>query len=254
MGISRRVKESAKYSNRRYILPAFLPIDEVRKLKLAALCSGGKDGSYALWRVLEEGHEVAYIVSLIPEREDSWMFHKPDSDIIEMFAEASETPLKTRQTSGIKEEELEDLKHILKQLSIDGIVSGALASTYQKERINKICEGLGLESLTPIWHAHPFELLENMVENGFDILITSVSAKGLDEGWLGRKIDPDCIGELRVLNDKWGLHPTGEGGEYETLTLDAPFFRKRINIVDTEKFWEGDRGHLKIKQAELSEK
>ncbi len=224
------------------------------KLKLAALCSGGKDGSYALWKAAKEDNKIANIVTMLPEAEDSWMFHKPNPKIIDLFGAASNIPLKKKRTTGIKEKELEDLKEILEGLSIDGVVSGAVASSYQKQRISRICDELGLVSITPIWHIEPFRLLEGMLEEGFKIMITSVSAQGLDKRWLGRKINSDTIEQLRTLHEKLGIHPTGEGGEYETLTLDAPFFKRKITPTETEKKWKGDRGHLEIKKAELSKK
>ncbi|KAG8449586.1 hypothetical protein GDO86_016291 [Hymenochirus boettgeri] len=40
--------------------------------------------------------------------------------------------------------------------------------------------------------------------------------------------------KLVKLSDRFGVHICGEGGEYETLTLDCPLFRKRI-VVDSEE-------------------
>lgn len=223
-------------------------------MKLAALCSGGKDSSYALWLASEEGHEIVELVAMIPEREDSWMFHKPNPQLIDLFAEAARLPLRRGETIGTKGQEIEDLKSSLEELSIDGVVSGAVASTYQKDRIERVCEKLDIASLTPLWKEEPLSLLRDMLEDKLKIIITSVSAEGFGREWLGRKIDEKCLDDLKELRGEYGIHIAGEGGEYETLVLDAPFFKERIVPVKTERIWEGDRGCLKIEEAELAQK
>lgn len=223
-------------------------------MHLATLCSGGKDSSYAHWRALKQGHEVAEIVAMFPEKEDSWMFHKPNKEILRLYAEASQLPLREGKTTGDKEKELEDLKSLLESLEIEGIVNGAIASTYQKERIEKICKELDLSSINPLWGKDPFSLLREMLKENFEIIITSVAAKGFEKKWLGRKINEECLDDLKKLNEKYGVHPAGEGGEYETLVLDAPFFKKRITLVETNPIWRKTRGHLEISETKLAEK
>jgi len=223
-------------------------------MKLAALCSGGKDSSYALWLAMKDGHEIARIVAMIPKREDSWMFHYPNIHLVDLFAECAEMPLTKSETSGVKEEELEDLRETLSGIEVEGIVSGAIASAYQKSRIEQICKELGLTSITPLWERDPLELLRETLAEGFKTVITSVSAEGLDEDWLGREIDEDCIEDLAELRDKFGINPAGEGGEYETLVLDAPFFKKRIEILEERQEWRGDSGYLLIQSAETKMK
>lgn len=190
---------------------------------------------------------------MYPKKGDSWMFHKPNRETLKLFAEASGLALIEGETKGEKGDELEDLKKLLKGLPIDGVVSGAVASEYQKDRIEKICDELGLSLLTPLWNRDPIKLLRGMVESKFEIIITSVSAKGFTEEWLGRKIDKKCIEELENLKDKFGVNPVGEGGEYETLVLDAPFFERRIIIKETSSGWRNNRGSLKILEAELDQ-
>lgn len=220
-------------------------------MKLASLCSGGKDSSYALWLALEDGHEIEELVAMIPERKDSWMFHRPDVNLMELFSESADLSLKIGRTSGEKEDELVDLKSVLKGLSVEGLVHGAVASNYQKKRIEGICQDLDLVSLSPLWKLDPLDMLRDMLEYGFEIIITSVSAAGFGEDWLGREIDEGCVKDLNELQEKFGVHISGEGGEYETLVLDAPFFEKRIDIVKSDRVWNGDRGYLEVNEAEL---
>jgi uncharacterized protein (TIGR00290 family) len=93
-----------------------------------------------------------------------------------------------------------------------------------------------------------------MINRGFKIIFTGVSALGFNKNWLGRILDKSALKELIELNKNYGVNLSGEGGEYETLVLDAPFFKKAIKLVEFEKIWEKDSGYLAIKRAELIEK
>jgi len=223
-------------------------------MRLAALCSGGKDSTYALWLSIKQGHEVAYIVAMIPAREDSWMFHQSNIHLIDLFAECVGLPLVKAETSGEKEREIDDLKRTLKMLDVQGVVSGGIASNYQKNRIDEICRELGLDHLAPLWGMEQEKLLQDMIDAEFEIVITSVSAQGFNERWLGRKLDERTLQDLIGLNQRYKVNVSGEGGEYESLVLDAPFFRKRIAVLEATRIWKGDSGHMLIKKAEIKDK
>ena len=223
-------------------------------MNVAALVSGGKDSALALYRVLESGHNVRYLVTMIPRREDSWMFHYPNIRLTGLFAEAVGIPLVKSETSGIKEEELEDLRELLATLDVEGIVSGAVFSEYQKSRIDRVCRELGFKSVAPLWHENPVKLMEELIELGFCVIITGVYAYGFDEKWLGREIDRGVLKALIELNEKYQVSVIGEGGEYETLVLDAPCFRKRIQLEKARRVWEDGSGYLLIEEASLEEK
>lgn len=224
---------------------------------VAVLFSGGKDSTMALYKAIEKGHEVKYVVSVISENPASYMFHVANIHITELSAESLGIPILKKVTKGVKEEELEDLTQILEELKdngIEGIYSGALYSEYQKSRIDKICDDLGLKSCAPLWHVDPIKYMEEIIELGFEVIITSVSAEGLDESWLGKKIDRDVLDDIIKLNEKYGIHIGFEGGEAETLVLDGPIFNKRIEIIESQKIWEKDSGYFLIKEAKLINK
>lgn len=220
-------------------------------MRVVALCSGGKDSLFALWLAMREGHEVAHVVAMIPRREDSWMFHFPNIKLIDLFAECAGLPLTKAETSGERERELADLKRVLEGLDAEGVVSGAIASKYQKSRIDGICDELGLKSITPLWGKDPVELLREMLEAGFKIIVTSAAAQGFDSSWLGRELDEKALGDLVELNKKYGVNPAGEGGEFETLVLDAPYFKNKIKVVEAERIWRGTSGYYLIKRAKV---
>ena len=223
-------------------------------MRVAVLATGGKDSTLALYRVLKQGHEVKCLVSMIPLREDSWMFHYPNIRLVDLFAEAVEIPLVKAETSGVKEKEVEDLKRLVEELDVDAIVSGAIASDYQKTRIEKMCEELRLECIAPLWHENPLNLLMEIVDLKFDVVITGVYAYGFNQEWLGRRIDETTIKALVELNRQYGVSLVGEGGEYETLVLDAPIFKKRIKILEATKVWKNQSGYLTVIKAKLENK
>ena len=237
-------------------------------MRLGALFSGGKDSTFAIYKALDwkagkppsfrSEHEVACLISMISENPESYMFHTPNIQLVKMQAEAMGLPLVQAGTKGEKEKELKDLKRAIavakQEFGLDGIVTGAVASRYQEERIRKICEDLGLECINPLWKMGQVPLLEEMLKSWFEIMISGVFAYPLGKEWLGRKLDAKMIKELAKLQERYKINPSGEGGEIETTVLDCPLFRKRLKILEAEKVWKGDSGIYAVKRAEMTEK
>ncbi len=225
-------------------------------MKLAALISGGKDSLFALYTMKKQGHEITHVLTMMPEREDSYMFHHPNVHLTAMQAEIMGIPQITGKTKGEKEKELKDLESLLLKVKgkVDGIVTGALYSNYQKERINAIAKKLKLKSEAPLWNIDLVKYWEMLLENKFEIIITAVAAEGLDEKWLGRKIDKTAVKELIEISKKSKINIAGEGGEFESLVLDCPLFSKKIEIVEARKVWKGNSGVYLIECAKTVEK
>jgi len=225
-------------------------------MKVAVLFSGGKDSCRTVHWCLEKKYDAKYLVTMISKKEDSWMFHTPNIHLTEISTEAIGIPLITKGTSGIKERELDDLRDVLRILGVDTIACGGIFSDYQKTRFEKICKELKLKLLAPFWHVNPEKFLKETIDLGFKIIITGVYAQGFGESWLGRELTYETLKDLKKLNGKYGISIVGEGGEYETLVVDGPLFKKKIKIIDSEKVWDKktQSGYLKIKEARLSEK
>lgn len=225
--------------------------------KAAVLFSGGKDSTMATYKAIESGWKVEYLVSMISRNPESYMFHTSNIHLTELAAEAMNIPLLRATTHGIKEKELDDLRTVLTDLKdrgVKGVFSGALASSYQKSRIDKICQDLSIKSIAPLWHMDPYKYMEELIDLDFETILVSVSAEGLDESWLGRKIDRELLEELLSIHEKYGIHLAFEGGEAETLVLDCPLFKKRIKIQEIEKVWERDSGYIDVRRAVLEDK
>lgn len=225
-------------------------------MKLAALFSGGKDSAYAAWLAMRE-HDVVCLVSIVSENPESYMFHTPNISLVGVQAKAADLPLIVRKTRGEKEKELADLKVALLDAKdkhgVKGVVTGALASVYQASRIQDICSDIGLKVFNPLWQKDQVELLHELVDEGFDVMIAGVFAYPFDESWLGRRIDDAAIKDLVKMKDKFSINPAGEGGEMETFVLDAPFFKKRIVVVDKKTEYKDHAGVMHM-DVELEEK
>jgi ABC transporter with metal-binding/Fe-S-binding domain ATP-binding protein len=220
-------------------------------MKVAALFSGGKDSAFAIYIAKQWGWDISHLVTVHPKKQDSWMFHSVNIHLTEKLAEAISIPLIKRQTKGEKEEELEDLKEILKNLNVDGVISGAIASEYQRTRIEKICHELEIKSFAPIWHKNQELILREQINAGFKIIIVGVFAYGFDETWLGKTIDGKTIDAITQLRKKYAINTAGEGGEFETLTIDGPIFKRKLVLDETSKEWKRDSGILRVNKAHL---
>ncbi|MGB9963750.1 diphthine--ammonia ligase [Halobacterium hubeiense] len=233
-----------------------------------SLFSGGKDSSWALYRALEEGLDVARLVTVHPEG-DSYMYHVPATRLASLAAESVGVPLvdvepadfeaSAASESGAQgDTELEPLEAALADLAADldgglaGVTAGAVESEYQTSRIEAMAERLGCEVFAPLWQREPRALADEMLDAGFEITILQVAAYGLDESWLGRTLDREALDELEALNDEYGVHVLGEGGEFETFVTDGPHMSRPIELA-YETVWNGDRGHIDVTDARLGE-
>jgi diphthine-ammonia ligase len=228
-------------------------------LKLGALFSSGKDSSYALWVMMRQNYEISCLITIKSKNPHSYMFHTPNIDLVDLQAKSMNIPLVDIITKGVKEKELEDLEKVIKtakkKYKLDGIITGALYSDYQRKRIEKICEKLGLKVFSPLWHLDQEQEMRDLIKEGFKITMSSIAADGLDSSWVGKIITEKDVDKLVKINQKIGINIAGEGGEYESLVLDAPMFKKQLKIIKSEVTTEGENiANLIIKKAILTNK
>ncbi|WP_312909386.1 diphthine--ammonia ligase [Natronosalvus caseinilyticus] len=232
------------------------------------LFSGGKDSAWAVYRALERGLSVEWLLTVHPTG-DSYMYHVPETRLTALVAESMGIPLidvepdsfdaeSATDSSTQGDDELEPLEAALADLADDlegdgglaGVTAGAVESEFQTSRLEAMCERLECDLFAPLWREDPRELAESMLEAGFEIVIVQVAAAGLDESWLGRTLDYDALAELEALNEEYGVHLLGEGGEFETLVVDGPHMDRRLDL-EYETEWEGTRGRIRVSEARL---
>ena len=228
-------------------------------LKLGILFSSGKDSAYAAYIMQKQNYELTCLITMKSKNPNSYMFHTPAIDLAYLQAEAMGLPIIVKETAGEKELELEDLEEVLleakEKYKIDGVVTGAVYSTYQRDRIEKICDRLGLKIFSPLWHKDQEQEMEELLKLGFKIVLSSIAGEGLNETWIGRKIGKEELEKLKQLNKKISFHLNGEGGEYESLVLDCPLFKKKIELVKSKKVMDSEiSGRLLVEEARLVSK
>ncbi|MFB6152121.1 MAG: diphthine--ammonia ligase [Haloarculaceae archaeon] len=231
-----------------------------------SLFSGGKDSAWALYRALERGLPVERLVTVHPAG-DSYMYHVPATRLAELAAESvgvahvavepDDFDAGSVEDAGAQgDAELEPLEAALRGLDAElpggvaGVTAGAVESEYQASRVEAMCDRLGTDLFAPLWGRDPRELADAMLDAGFEIRVVRVAAAGLDESWLGRTLDADALADLEALNEEYGVHVLGEGGEFETLVTDGPHMARPIRI-EYETEWDGSRGSLHVEDAWL---
>ncbi len=213
-------------------------------MKVGVLFSGGKDSTYAAWLAQKQGHELVCLISLISENKESYMFHTPVITMTQKQAELMGIPLITQKTKGEKEMELVELEKAIQtavnMYRIEGIVTGALASVYQASRIQALCNKLNLQCINPLWQKNQITLLEEIIKNKFEVIIVGVFAYPLDKTWVGRKIDAQFILDVKKMQEKYKINPAGEGGEFESLVVNCPLFKKPLEFSINNVTGEGN--------------
>lgn len=205
-------------------------------MKCAVLYSGGKDSTYAAYLAKKNEIEISCLITIFSKNLDSYMFHTPSITQVKKQSEIMNIPLITQETKGEKEKELKDLEKAIRRAkekyNINGVLTGTVESAYQASRIQKICKEINIDCFNPLWQKDQFELLQDLINENFKIVITGVFAYPLNDSWLGRIIDRRFIKIMKILYEKYKLNPAGEGGEYETFIVNCPLFSRELNIQD----------------------
>lgn len=205
------------------------------KMKVGVLFSGGKDSTYAAYIAKKKGYNLSCLISIEALNKESFMFHTPSISSVIKQSEVMKIPLILVKTYGEKEKELLDLENAIieaiKKYKIKGIVTGAVLSVYQASRVQKICNKLGIECFNPLWQKDQLEILNELIKDKFEVVLTGVFAYPLNVSWILRKIDKKFIKDIRILNEKYQINLAGEGGEFESLVLNSPLFKRKLKVV-----------------------
>lgn len=219
-------------------------------MRVVALVSGGKDSSYNMMKCVAEGHEIVALANLHPKDKDeldSYMYQTVGHMGIIKLAEAMELPLYRMETKGqstqtgksyvpTDDDEVEDLFNLLKltkdEMSVEAVAVGAIFSDYQRIRVENVCMRLNLVPLAYLWRRDQTELLQEMIDCKVQSILIKVASLGLvPDRHLGKSLR-ELQPHLEKMKEKYGLNVCGEGGEYETFTLNCPLFKQQICIED----------------------
>jgi diphthine-ammonia ligase len=194
-----------------------------------------------------------------PSSDDSLLFHYPTTNLLSKISTVIGVPVIERSCNkSEKNYEVNELTRLVKtaidEFSIDGLVNGCISSKFQLDIFQYICDKLNVILISPLWNIDSDYYYEQLLRQGFEIMITRVAALGLDSSWLGKIITKDNYSVLKKLSQKYQFNMTFEGGEAETLVLDCPLYKKRICVKDHNVTWDGIRGMFEILDIDLIEK
>lgn len=236
-------------------------------MNVVALLSGGKDSLFNMFLATREGHNIVAIANLKPTDEklmsgdelDSYMYQTVGHQAVELIAEALERPLFRAEITGTTQnkdldykvnennqsDEVEQLYILLKNMrdthniQFDAVSVGAIASSYQKSRVESICRRLNLTMLAYLWNKEQDQLLQDMIDEHFEAILIKVACMGLTRQHVGQSIR-EMQPHLRKLHEEYKTNICGEGGEYETLVLDCPLYKKRLQLDSYEVVCHSD--------------
>lgn len=227
-------------------------------MNLAALFSGGKDSTFSIYEAQNQGDVVKCLVTILADSEDSHLLHHPNIALTSLQAKSMKIPqITVAAKSSDTKAELDNLKEALsaakKDYSIEGILHGGILSEFQKTKFEGVAKELGLHVVSPLWHKNQSQYMRLLLDSGFEFIITSVSADGLDKSWLGKKITKDDLAKLEQLSKKYKFNLSFEGGEAETFVVNCPLFSNPIEIQDSSILWDGYRGRFEIVRAKIKD-
>ncbi|MFX1282323.1 MAG: diphthine--ammonia ligase [Promethearchaeota archaeon] len=225
-------------------------------MKVTTLVSGGKDSILALWLALHQ-FEVISILTVISSCLESLLFHIPNSQHVAMVANILDIPHQTIMIDTCDvEKEIITLKSALLKSGADAVITGGIRSEFQRYKFNRAAQLANMKCFSPLWRISPKILLSELLDNKFHIIISSVSGMGLKKEFLGKKITPELLKTLQQNVPESDLSMVGEGGEFESFVLDAPFFPAHLEILKSKVHWDEYReeGYFEIVKIQCQPK
>ncbi len=224
-------------------------------MRVGVLFTGGKDSSFALHKAIFSGQDVKALCSIEPRIAHPMLYHAPYIGLVKLHSKAYGIPVHIVKCGEDEYRALENLlDQCIEKYSIEGIVTGALLSDYQRIRFTMMAYEKKLWVYNPIWRKKQEDYMRMLVELGFKFIITRITAMGIPHDLLGKPLDRDDVDRIIRLSRKWGFNPAFEGGEAETLVLDAPLMNKRLVVKGKILEKTGYEAEYVITEARLEEK
>jgi diphthine-ammonia ligase len=210
-------------------------------MKLISSWSGGKDSCLACYKAMKSGHQFKYLLNFISNEYKRCCFHGIEADLLSLQADLIGIPLVQKevgQDMGAYEREFKEAVSELKAKGIQGMVFGDVYLEEHKDWVERVCQDLEIVPIEPLWDHSPFDVVEEFIDLGFKAIVVSCKADIFDKNFIGRYLDKDLLQELRTRE----ICPCGEKGEFHTLVIDGPIFKRGIEILESapilkEGFW-----------------
>jgi diphthine-ammonia ligase len=223
--------------------------------KVFASWSGGKDCCLALYRARQNGMDVRYLANTVRENGTRSCSHGISSAVIREQSKALGIPIVQQPTLNDNyESQFIKMIQAFREEGIEGGVFGDIDFNEHREWIERVCAVAGITPHLPLWLEDQKKLVEEFIDAGFESVIVAAKAELFDKDVLGRKIDRDFLSYINELKKTMDITPCGEAGEYHSLVIDGPIFKKRLELVDTEKVQRDQHIYLEVKRTELRDK
>jgi len=211
-------------------------------IKAISSWSGGKDSCLACYKAIKQGYDVKLLLNFISRGSKRGCFHGLEGKLLAFQAELIGIPLIQREVSpdmARYEEEFKAAVNELRGENIDHMVFGDIYLLEHESWIKRVCNDLKIKALEPLWNNSAEGVIDELVDAGFKAVIVSCKADIMGEEYLGRVVDKKLAKELKAKK----ICPCGENGEYHTLVVDGPIFKRPINIIKAEPvikegFWK----------------
>jgi len=211
--------------------------------------SGGKDSCFACYLALGEGYKISHLVNFISQEFKRVSFHGTESRLIQLQSQSLGIPLLQRETTwnGYEQEFREAVRSLLTE-GIKGMVFGDIYLQEHKEWVERVCGDLGIEAVEPLWDKSSEEVFTDFIDAGFEAIIVSAKAELIDEEWIGRRVDRNFMEYLKAKN----IDLCGENGEYHTLVVNGPLFKRRIEVTESKTISRDSYWFLDTRQYRLA--
>ena len=222
-------------------------------MRATVLWTGGKDSALAFYKARLAGYDVVNLLTFVPKKADFFahpvlfMKYQADAIGIKHYEELVEPPLEDAYEKAIR---CFRNKH-----KIDVLITGDIAEVDgQPNWIRQRCVDNNIEVIMPLWGADRRQAFEELLSRGFKAMISCIKKGCLAEDWLGRELDKKSLDDLDKINNKTGLDICGENGEYHTLVVDGPLFKKRLVVGKFSKHKNDSLMYIKPSNVTLREK
>lgn len=213
--------------------------------------SGGKESCLACYRAVQEGHELASLLTMVTTTGNYTRSHRLSRELLIAQSQAIGIPLHQRRASwDTYEREFVKVLTSLKRQDVEGGVFGDLYHPEHREWVERVCTEAGIVPLLPLWGKDGKDLLCGFIEAGFEAIVIAVRNDIMNDHWLGKRIDREFIKQM----EERGVDVCGENGEYHTLVVDGPIFRQRIDIRESRITRRNTMAFLQVSSFSLEDK
>ncbi|MCW4019478.1 MAG: hypothetical protein NWF00_12515 [Candidatus Bathyarchaeota archaeon] len=234
-------------------------------MKVVVHWSGGKECCLAYHKAVQQGHQVAYLLTF--EYAKPYVFHS--FPVMELQAQTLNIPLRKIKIKRAYEDILKALTKLHDTEGIQGVVTGDIVGAgcaiVHSGYYEAMCKEAGLEFMMPNLNpsGDTYDILKEEIDLGLRPILNCINHDFFGEEWLGRKIDPNSLKELKALADEKGIDVCSEDGQgYHSEVVEAPFFKHNIRLdkfkkkdhKEKSKNWKRHWLYMEIKEASLQPK